>query len=153
MEQVIKYGVLCFALLLLMLCLAAGCIESDPPYPPPRPPYGVAQITLLLGTDTLRYLPGDSASTPVTVIVLSRQGTVMSGQIVSMSLANPSLGFLQYMNPVLMDTTDHQGRVNMQFVAFGFGTDTIFASVSGMSAMKQIVLWPGMPIGGSIAGP
>lgn len=107
----------------------------------------VGQITILLGTDTLRYLPGDSASTAVTVIVTSRMGTVMSGVKVSMSLANPGLGFIQYQNTELVDTTDAQGRVNLLYTSIGQpGLNTIMATNGGVSQSVPIAAVPASEI-------
>ncbi len=107
----------------------------------------VGQITILLGTDTLRYLPGDSASTAVTVIVTSRMGTVMLGQKVNMSLANPALGFIQYQNTALVDTTDAQGRVNLLYTSIGQpGLNTVMATTGGVSQSVPIVAVPASEI-------
>ncbi len=137
-----------FLFLFFLVLMTIGCDEKENAVYPCDDCPGSGQITILLGADTLRYVPGDSASTSVMVIVTSGQGAVMAGQRVSMSLANPALGFIQYQNIYLMDTTDAQGRVMMLYTSVGVsGTDTIFTTTGGISASKPIVVMPvGQPV-------
>ncbi len=131
-------------LLAFLMVFAFGCQKKSTSNDPGS---GVGQITILLGTDTLRYLPGDSASTAVTVIVTSRQGTVMSGERVQMSLANPALGFIQYQNTSLVDTTDSQGRVNLLYTSIGQpGANVITGTAGGTSQAANIVAVPATDI-------
>ena len=102
----------------------------------PRPLVGRVRI---LAADTLRMVPGDSASTPVTVIVTDRQGRVTPNRVISISLTNASLGFLEPINPAGGDTTDALGRVQFLYTAFEAGIQTIIAACEGVIGVDSIV--------------
>jgi len=90
-------------------------------------------IQIVTGTpnDTLLFLPGDSASTTVTVIVTDASGQAFPGQKVDISLSNPSLGVIEFTDLELMDTTNASGRVNAMFRSFGIEGQTIIAATTG----------------------
>jgi hypothetical protein len=126
-------------LLAFLMVFAFGCQKKSGD-PNGTSASDAGQIQILLGADTLRYLPGDSASTTVTVIVTSREGTVMKGQKVNLSLANPALGFIEFQNTSLVDTTDDFGRVNLLYTSVGTpGANVIIAVSGGVSAVKPVV--------------
>lgn len=102
---------------------------------PPEP----GAISILVVNDTLRFVLGDTASTSVAVILIDQEGHTIPGRRVNMSLSNPSIGFLQFMDPMLMDTTNEQGRINLRFSAWAYGTTQIIAANGDVSAMKPVV--------------
>ncbi|MCC6476490.1 Ig-like domain-containing protein [bacterium] len=93
---------------------------------------GSVQLVLPdLQNDTLRFLPGDSASTRVLVIVTDNNGLVMSGVKVNFTLADAELGSIQWSDASLQDTTNAAGRVNAVFQTFGIAGDQIIAASAG----------------------
>jgi hypothetical protein len=98
-------------------------------------------VNILLGTDTIRFLPGDSASTTVTIIVADDQGRAVEGQKVAISPEDPNLGFIEYVNPDLRDTTNAMGRVECIFRVLGQAGDQIIrASAGGRSDEATIAI-------------
>jgi hypothetical protein len=113
----------------LGIIIAFGCDDEFPPDPPP--PYWVGVVSICLGTDTLRFLPGDSASTTVTVIVSDDCFNLIQGQKINVSLDSPELGYLEFLDTDLRDTTNAQGRVDLLFTTIGTAGDMIFTATAG----------------------
>jgi len=108
-------------LAILLSCLGiflAGCQEDVTYEPPPRPPYfpGTLQIVMLVWSDTLRFLPGDSASAEGYVVVRDDQGNVWPGVHVTLSLTRQDSDRIEYAN-ASRDTTTADGRVEFTFQA------------------------------------
>ena len=104
---------------------------------------GVGNVQIVTGTDTLRYLPGDSASTPVVVIVTDMAGNVMQGEKVAVALANPLIGILEFVDTGLRDTTNALGRVDLVYRSYATpGKNYITAAASGRTAIDSIVVEP-----------
>ncbi len=102
---------------------------------------GSIQIVTGTPNDTLRFLPADSASTTVTIIVTDTRGLAMPGQPVSISLANTSLGVIEYVDDALKDTTNSLGRVNCIFRTYAQAGDQIIAATSGgLTASRTLVI-------------
>jgi hypothetical protein len=101
----------------------------------------VGSVQVLLGTDTLRFLPNDSAWTTVTVVVSNPEGAAVPGQKVNLTLTNPELGFLEFADSDLRDTTNSNGRVEAFFRVFNeSGDNTINATSGGRSASRNIYI-------------
>jgi hypothetical protein len=131
----IYLGILCCIL------IGWGCDEestmcSDCDWDP-----GPGLITLSIGTDTLRFLPGDSASTHLTIIASDLNEIVMGGVSTQLHLSNPQLGFIEFLDPELRDTTNAQGRVNLLFTAIGTSGDIVFtATAGGISTSRTLAI-------------
>ncbi len=127
-------------LLALAVLVIAGCEGDNPIRTPPSPPWLIRTVRII-AADTLRYVPGDSASMPVTAVVLSLDGRVMPGRRVAVGLENAALGFLELVNPSRGDTTDDLGRLQLIFTATSQpGLERIFAVCEGVSAMDSILI-------------
>lgn len=128
-------------LLSLLLVVSIGCDNTKSSESGGGGNTGVGSVTLSILTDTLRFLPGDSASTTITVIVSDQQGNVMEGQRVALSLSNPQLGYIEFLDTELRDTTNAQGRVDLLFTAIGTPGDNQFtATVGSYSANRTLVI-------------
>lgn len=104
---------------------------------------GSVQIVTGATNDTLWFVPTDSASTTVTVIVTDTRGNAMSGQRVNIGLDNASLGVIEYVDDALRDTTNAQGRVNCVFRTYAQAGDQIItATTSGRTANRVLVIRP-----------
>ena len=69
---------------------------------------------------------------PLRVIVNDENGNVIPNIRVAIALSNPQLGFVEYTDPELRDTTNAFGRVNMVFTAIGTaGNNVISATAVG----------------------
>ncbi len=105
----------------------------------------VGSIQIVLGTvnDTLRFLPGDSASTSVTIIVSDDQGRALAGQKVNVSLSNNNLGYIEWADTDLQDTTNSVGRVNATFRTYArAGNQIISASTGGLTDNAILAILP-----------
>ncbi|HEY3294779.1 MAG TPA: hypothetical protein VGL38_05040 [bacterium] len=121
-----------------------GCQEDvthDLPYRRGCGWYGV-QIVMLSPTDTLRFLPGDSASAQGFVVVKdAASGLVEPGVKVNLSLRYPGVGVLECPN----DTTNSLGRVDFVFRTNrqpGNGYNIIHVSVGSAEADYKIWIQP-----------
>ena len=120
------------------LLLASGCEEKkigmngwhDPIYDP----------EIILGADTLYYLPGDSASTTVTVIVTDYSGNVAPGVRVGIALANPQIRILEFLDTELRDTTNDLGRVEMMYYCYGSPGMNIITATAGWRTDADTIL-------------
>jgi hypothetical protein len=96
---------------------------------------------VIVAADTLQIVPGDTATTPVTIIVTDQVGRIMPERVVSVSLSDPALGFLEYVNTSLGDTTNEFGRVELLFVCQNrVGVNTICAVCEGISAEPHMIV-------------
>jgi hypothetical protein len=111
-----------------IIIVVVGCDYESDLDQPPSPPWW---SPLSLGIDTLYFLPVDSASTTVTIIVSDQDGNVMQGVKVNVSLDNPELGYLEFLDTDLRDTTNAQGRVDLLFTAIGTVGDMVFTATAG----------------------
>ncbi len=102
---------------------------------------GSIQIVTGAINDTLEFLPADSASTTVTIIVSDDNGNVMRDVKVDISLANANLGVIEYVDTDRRDTTDAVGRVNAVFRTFARAGDQIItASAGGRTATRTLFI-------------
>ncbi len=137
-----QYCTLILLPLFLCLFLAIGCEEEDgkivePPY------YWIWNVQVLLGTDTLYYLPGDSASTIVIVIVTDQSGNVVPHVRVGIALANPQVGILEFLDEELRDTTNSFGQVRLAYTCLATpGMNIVSATASGRTDMDSIAALP-----------
>ncbi|MBU0509460.1 hypothetical protein KKH27_11585 [bacterium] len=99
----------------------------------------VAAVQIWLPTDTLRFLPGDTAVVEGWVVVKDSDGRGLAGAVVRMSLAVP-LGFLSYLDPVLRDTTDENGRVYFAFTTYQPGVQIITVECGGRTDRWPLVI-------------
>jgi adhesin/invasin len=93
-----------------------------------------------LPNDTLRFLPGDSASTRVLVIVTDDNGLVMDSVKVNFTLADAELGSIQWSDDALQDTTNSSGRVNAVFQTFGIAGDQIITASAGNKTSQKFLV-------------
>jgi hypothetical protein len=132
-----------FLLLGVVVLVGLGCKEYCTDcggWPRPDPPE-VGEITIDIGQDTLRFLPGDSVSTPITIIVSDQYGNVLPWVKVSIALSNPQLGFIEYADTELRDTTNALGRVNLIFTAIGTAGDNVLsATTGGITRTREIFI-------------
>jgi len=102
----------------------------------------VGSVQIILATDTLQFIPGDSASAPGFIVVTDREGRVMQGQRVNISLA-PAIGYIEYSNTTLKDTTNEYGRVEFYFRSYNqSGNTTITAAIGNKSASWPLAVLP-----------
>lgn len=126
--------------LLLVWGLLIGC-DEDSHYELGGRGGPVPSVTLVIATDTLKFLPGDSARTPITVLVCDQQGNVVEGERVVMTLSDPKLGFISFVDPLLRDTTNVEGRVDLQFTALGIERNEIIeAHALGRMAVRSLAI-------------
>ena len=111
MTSILKWFVL--ATILILLLFVAGCYEKYGPGLPVIGDPGPCCIEIVMGTDTLYYLPGDSAYTTVVVILTNWDGNFSEGVKVAVALANPLIGILEFVDMELRDTTNALGRVEL----------------------------------------
>ena len=105
-------------------------------------PYPVGSVQIVC-EDTLYILPGDSGLTPAVVIVTNTEGHVMPGKEVNITLANPLIGMLEFIDTALYDTTNQYGRVEMWYRAYHIGQNVISANCDGVSDFATILtLYP-----------
>ncbi|MCB9366878.1 MAG: hypothetical protein H6508_06860 [Calditrichaeota bacterium] len=116
---------------LAMLLSGVGCDNKSTGTTPTVGNIGSIQIVLGTPNDTLRFVPGDSASTTVTVIVSDDQGRAMRGQKVDISLSNNNLGVIEWADENLEDTTNAQGRVNAIFRTYQVAGNQIISATAG----------------------
>lgn len=117
-----------FCFIVLALITLIGCDEdndNDPPNPPVR------QVIIHTPTDTLWFIPRDSATTTISVVVSDWSGKVVERQKVELELSDPQLGYLELLDTELRDTTNAQGRVELQFTAIGTAGDELFSATVG----------------------
>lgn len=136
-----------FLLLLTTLVLAStlwvSCDdEQDAPRPPGPPHYHVGSIQIVTGVpnDTLYFAPGDSVSTTITVIVTNRQGLAYPGVPVDLILANATVGALEFTDSILVDTTNHLGRVLARYRCDGVAHDQIISATAGDVTAQRIMV-------------
>ena len=81
--------------------------------------------------------------TPAVVIVTNTEGHVMPGKEVNITLANPLIGMLEFIDTALYDTTNQYGRVEMWYRAYHIGQNVISANCDGVSDFATILtLYP-----------
>lgn len=108
-----------------------GCDdENAPPHTVP-PLAGSVQIVLGTVNDTLYFLPGDFASTSVTIIVSDYQARPLSGMKVDISLGDANLGVIEWADPDLQDTTNSAGRVNAVYRTYARAGTQIITTCAG----------------------
>lgn len=133
-------------LLLLTAFFAAtlwfGC-DDDRMAPPPdgTDPDGSIQIVTGTPNDTLYFLHGNQATTEVIVILTDDRGLAIAGVDVDIALYDSSLGYIEYLDDELRDTTNSLGRVNMVYHSIGIeGNELISASREGQTAQRVLVV-------------
>jgi adhesin/invasin len=128
------------ALLSLVLLASLGC-QNKSTNTNSGSGSDVGEIQVVLGADTINFLPGDSASTSVKIYVRDKQGTVMPNVRVNVSLADYSLGFLDRVTPTRGDTTDINGLLDMTYRTYGQdGENQVTAAVGGLSHSQRLVV-------------
>lgn len=116
--------------MLFGLGIVIGC-DEDEPEPKPYVQY-VKSISMMLGADTLWFTPGDSVSMTITIIVSDYDDYPVAGKKVSLGLSNPQLGYIEFLDPDLRDTTNAMGAVDLLYTAIGTPGDCIiYASTEG----------------------
>ncbi|MBK6765913.1 MAG: hypothetical protein IPG71_06160 [bacterium] len=128
---------------LAMLLSGVGCDEKSSGGGDNNNGTTPGSVQIVLGTvnDTLRFLPGDSASTVVTVIVSDQQGRALPGVKVDLSLADANLGYIEWADDNLRDTTNSLGRVNATFRTYArAGAQIISATVGGLTENRVLTI-------------
>lgn len=129
--------------LILLGLLLGACDEKEHLIrkKPPRPWWFIGDVIIDIAQDTLSFYPGDSASTLVTIIVRDNGGNLMEGVKVDLVLGNPQLGFIEFVDLSLRDTTNALGRVNLIFTAISTaGSNILSATAGGTTTTKEIVI-------------
>jgi len=130
---------------LLTAALWFGCDDDPGPCadcPGPRPDIESLQIaTIEAPNDTFWYFDEDSAAIRVIVIATGYDGLVVPGVQVDIGLSNAQLGYVEFTDPELRDTTDATGRVNILYHSYATaGTQIITASAGGRTASRTLTL-------------
>jgi len=128
---------------LAMLLSGVGCDEKSSGGGDNNNGTTPGSVQIVLGTvnDTLRFLPGDSASTAVTVIVSDQQGRALPGVKVSLALDDANLGYLEWADDNLRDTTNSLGRVNATFRTYArAGAQIISATVGSLTDTRVLTI-------------
>lgn len=86
----------------------------------------VGSVDLSLGVDTLLFTQGETSSTPVTIGVRDTEGNPLQRTRIAIYNETPQLGYLEFLNTSLRDTTDHEGMVRLRFTSLGPSGDAIF---------------------------
>ncbi|MBU1920608.1 hypothetical protein KKG66_07165, partial [bacterium] len=126
--------------LMIGLGLLLGCDNDTPSTDETCPPQWLNSITMYVPEDTLWIPPGDSASTNLAVIVADGNGDVLEGVRVNLSLSNPQLGFVEFIDPDLRDTTNAQGRVEMRYTAVGLSGEVVFSATAGNVGARDTIV-------------
>jgi hypothetical protein len=104
-----------FVVIAAVLCtLTVGCREKVAGFG--SPPASPVELHLMLILDTLRLLPADSTSADGYVVV-TEGGRPTPDLHVNLWLLDSSMGFLEYTDPRLRDTTNAEGRVDFRFIS------------------------------------
>lgn len=132
-----------FVAMVAILLSGVGCQEKTSTGGNDGTSGEVGSIQIVTGTtnDTLAFLPNDSASTSVVVIVTDTRGLALPGKKVDITLANPNLGVIEFLDTELLDTTNSLGRVNCMFRVYSqAGNQIISASSGGISTNRTLVI-------------
>ncbi len=130
-------------LLLLMvgLWMGWGC-DGDGDITHCGGPERVGSILIFMPTDTLAFLPGDTASVDGWALVTNDAGRVMSHVTVSLSLLPESFGSLELLG-AMGDMTNELGRVYFRFHSFEqTGITTIRAQVEDKEDLWVLTVLP-----------
>ena len=124
-------------LLSALLFLSLGCQDdNDEPSVPPAPESG---LSIAITSDTLWFVTGDPAATPMVVRLTDAAGEPVSGAYIGAFIAQPARGWLTYDDPDHGGTTDTNGQVYYTYHVADPGSDIIFAFADSLSAMEQVV--------------
>jgi hypothetical protein len=125
-------------LLLVGMLMVLGCEDKGVEYVPCNdcPGPGLA-IMIFMPTDTLTFLPGDTANVNGWIVVTDGTGRAYPGLPVSISLLDP-IGVITLLDSALQDTSNDSGRVYFRYQSINqTGTTTIRAAVG-----NHVDLWP-----------
>ncbi len=138
--KLIRWTAATFAIIAMLLS-GVGCEEKSGGNTTTDGTGTPGSIQIVLGTvnDTLYFLPGDSASTTVTIIVSDQQGRALAGQRVDVSLANANLGVIEWADANLLDTTNAAGRVNAVFRTYALAGNQIISAATGGVADNAVL--------------
>ncbi|MBK6766667.1 MAG: hypothetical protein IPG71_10235 [bacterium] len=118
-----------------------GCDDDGPVDPPPPAPGLTVYVVSELPNDTLKFFAGDSVYFAVKIIVADEHGLAYPGQVVHVALSDPGLGYLEFVDPQLRDTTNSLGRVNCFFHSYArAGEQTITASAGGFAENSIVTI-------------
>ncbi|HEY3294699.1 MAG TPA: hypothetical protein VGL38_04640 [bacterium] len=127
--------------LMILLVLGLGCSTDKRSTATVGGSY-LLQIVMLTPTDTLRFLPGDSASAQGYVLVKDAStGLTVTGVKVNLSLVQPNVGVIEHLN----DTTNTVGRVDFIFRTnrqVGQGYNIVHANIGSAEANYTIWIQP-----------
>jgi hypothetical protein len=141
-----------YRLFLLLLatawCSLIGCREARDSYNVKADSPGWGSLQIVMPSDTLRFVPGDSAVAQGFVVVKDAAQNAVPGVRVHIELTEP-FGVIEFVNS---DTTNAQGRVSFWFRTYRdeTGNDTIHAYVGGMEAFWPITVLPAVEVLGRI---
>ena len=122
----------------LAVFLAVGCEDEEGP---PAPQI-LGQVIVTVGEDTLCFVPGDTASTTVTVEVKDTRGRGMPGVKVNVALDDSVYSWLEFEDSLRRDTTDALGQVNLMYYTIAPGTNRIRAIVGTDTGFVQVIHAP-----------
>ncbi len=130
--------ILATSLLILVMMLGIGCSEKSSGGG--GTVTGIAAVQIWMPSDTLKFLPGDSAIVEGWVAVTNNEGNVVPGVKVSLTLS-AGFGSIEFVDAALRDTTNEIGRVYFRFRSYQqTGVQTITAAAGGKSAQWQLVV-------------
>jgi len=116
-----------------------GCDNNEPVDPHPRSPELSVQIVSEVPNDTLGYFENDSVYFSVIILVADQYGRPYPGQLVAITLFDSNLGYIEFADPDLRDTTNSLGRVALFYHSYArSGTQIITASAAGYSDTRVI---------------
>jgi hypothetical protein len=141
METIMKKASWAAALLLVILMvLGLGCASDKGGGTGGGGNTGVGSVQIIMLSDTVSFLPGDSCAVYGFVVVKDLNGVVMRGIKVDFLLSQP-FGFIEYANQSLRDTTNDVGRVEFYFRSYNqAGIQTISATAGGRSDSWLLVV-------------
>ena len=129
------------SVLALSLMIVAGCEEQERGLCSGCGGPDVGQVLIIIDEDSLRLVPGDSTTTAVTVIVVSDDGNVMPGIVVDITLSNPVIGELEFVDSLLGDATNQFGRVELIYRSYATpGKNYICAVCQGIEECDSVVV-------------
>jgi hypothetical protein len=100
----------------------------------------VASVQIHMDTDTLNFLPGDSARCNGWAVVKDGYGNTVEGVRLMLSLEHP-FGFIEFVDSQRRDTTDQTGRVYFRFLTYNqAGDNTIVAAVGAIRDTWRLVV-------------
>jgi hypothetical protein len=134
--------------LTILLVLGLGCSTNKDGTGSSDGSTGANSVQIVMPSDTLRFVPGDSAVAQGFVVVKDGAQNALPGVRVRVELTQP-FGVIEFINT---DTTDAQGRVHFWFRTYRdeTGNNVIHAYVGSKESFWPITVLPSVEVLGRI---